>query len=177
MSKIISYKDKHVLIIDDMADMRSSLRNQIGSLEITNVGVASSIRDALDLLKQKRYDVILCDYYLGGSTDGQQFLEYLRTAKIISRATLFIMITAETGYESVITAAECLPDDYLLKPFTAETLRSRFQRLMEKRYACTRSTNSTTSQHGWRSLPLVRTSSPPVTNIWSTPCVSKEMPY
>jgi len=133
MSKIISYKDKHVLIIDDMADMRSSLRNQIGSLEITSVGVAASIRDALELLKQKRFDVILCDYYLGGSTDGQQFLEYLRTSKIISRATLFIMITAETGYESVITAAECLPDDYLLKPFTAETLRSRFQRLMEKK--------------------------------------------
>ena len=133
MNKPISYQDKHVLIVDDMADMRSSLRSQVGSLDISNVGVAANIRDALELLRHKRFDVILCDYYLGGSTDGQQFLEYLRTTKIINRATIFIMITAETGYESVITAAECLPDDYLLKPFTAETLRTRIQRLMEKK--------------------------------------------
>ncbi|MFZ6847852.1 response regulator [Undibacterium sp. RuRC25W] len=133
MTKPISYRDKCVLIVDDMADMRSSLRSQVGSLDIQNVSVAANIRDALELLAHKRFDVILCDYYLGGPTDGQQFLEYLRTGNLIKRAVNFIMITAETGYESVITAAECLPDDYLLKPFTAETLRSRFARLIERK--------------------------------------------
>lgn len=128
-----SYSDKQVLIIDDMPDMRSSLRSQIATLAIEKVGVAATVRDALDQIRKKKFDIILCDYYLGGSTDGQQFLEYLRTTGIISRATLFIMVTAETGYESVITAAECLPDDYLLKPFTAETLKSRFERLLEKK--------------------------------------------
>ncbi|HEX8963778.1 MAG TPA: response regulator [Rhodocyclaceae bacterium] len=127
------YSDKQVLIIDDMPDMRSSLRSQIASLAIEKVGVAATVREALDQIRKRKFDIILCDYYLGSGTDGQQFLEYLRTAGIISRATLFIMVTAETGYESVITAAECLPDDYLLKPFTAETLRSRFERLLEKK--------------------------------------------
>lgn len=128
-----SYSDKRLLIIDDMPDMRSTLRSQIGSLSIEKVGVAGNIRDALDLLRKDKFDIILCDYYLGGATDGQQFLEFLRSSNTISRATLFIMVTAETGYESVITAAECLPDDYLLKPFTAETLRSRFERLLERK--------------------------------------------
>lgn len=128
-----SYSDKRLLIIDDMPDMRSTLRSQIASLAIEKVGVVGNIRDAIDQLKKNRFDIILCDYYLGGGTDGQQFLEYLRTSNIISRATLFIMVTAETGYESVITAAECMPDDYLLKPFTADTLKSRFERLLDKK--------------------------------------------
>ena len=37
------------------------------------------------------------------------------------------------GYESVVTAAECMPDDYLLKPFTADTLKMRLERLFEKK--------------------------------------------
>lgn len=133
MANQASYSDKRVLIIDDMPDMRSTVRGQIRSLQMEKVAVAGSIRDALDALKKDKFDIILCDYYLGGATDGQQFLEFLRNSNIISRATLFIMITAETGYESVITAAECMPDDYLLKPFTAETLKARFERLLEKK--------------------------------------------
>jgi CheY-like chemotaxis protein/Flp pilus assembly protein TadD len=133
MALPISYKDKQILIIDDMPDMRSSLRSQISSLDIQKVSIAANVRDALDLIKQKNHDVILCDYFLGAGTDGQQFLEFLRTTNAIGRATLFIMVTAETGYESVITAAECMPDDYLLKPFTAETLKTRLERLLEKK--------------------------------------------
>jgi tetratricopeptide (TPR) repeat protein len=128
-----SYSDKRLLIIDDIPDMRSTLRSQIGSLAIDKVAMAGNVREALDHLRKAKYDIILCDYFLGSGTDGQQFLEFLRSSKLIGRATLFIMVTAETGYESVITAAECLPDDYLLKPFTAETLRSRFERLLEKK--------------------------------------------
>ena len=133
MANLTSYSDKRLLIIDDMPDMRSTLRSQIGSLAIDKVAMAGNVREALDHLRKAKYDIILCDYFLGGGTDGQQFLEFLRNGKLIGRATLFIMVTAETGYESVITAAECLPDDYLLKPFTAETLRSRFERLLEKK--------------------------------------------
>ena len=133
MKKPISYRDKRVLIIDDLADMRNSLRSQMSALEITQVNVVATVREALDLLSHRQFDVILCDYYLGGSTDGQQFLEYLRIDNLIKRSVIFIMITAETGYSSIITAAECLPDDYLLKPFTAETLRLRFERLVEKK--------------------------------------------
>ncbi|MES2047749.1 MAG: tetratricopeptide repeat protein [Pseudomonadota bacterium] len=133
MAPPISYKDKQILIIDDMPDMRSSLRSQISSLDIQKVSIAANVRDALDLIRQKNHDVILCDYFLGAGTDGQQFLEFLRTTNAIGRATLFIMVTAETGYESVITAAECMPDDYLLKPFTAETLKTRLERLLEKK--------------------------------------------
>lgn len=132
-STSISFTDRKILVLDDMPDMRTTMRNQMQALGIMNVSLASNVKDALNYLAQRTYDVILCDYYLGGSTDGQQFLEYLRTSNKISRATLFIMITAETGFNSVITAAECLPDDYLLKPFTGETLKIRLERLLERK--------------------------------------------
>ena len=129
----ISFTGRKILVLDDMPDMRTTMHNQMQALGITNVSLASNVKEALNYLAQRTYDVILCDYYLGGSTDGQQFLEYLRTTNKISRATLFIMITAETGFNSVITAAECLPDDYLLKPFTGETLKIRLERLLERK--------------------------------------------
>lgn len=129
----ISFTDRKILVLDDMPDMRTTMRNQMQALGMTNVNLAGTVKEALNYISQRTYDVILCDYYLGGNTDGQQFLEYLRNTNTISRATLFIMITAETGFNSVITAAECLPDDYLLKPFTGETLKVRLEKLLERK--------------------------------------------
>lgn len=129
----ISFTDRKILVLDDMPDMRSTMRNQMQALGMTNINLAGTVKEALNFISQRTYDVILCDYYLGGNTDGQQFLEYLRNTNTISRATLFIMITAETGFNSVITAAECLPDDYLLKPFTGETLKVRLEKLLERK--------------------------------------------
>lgn len=133
MAIVSLYQNKRLLIIDDMPEMRSSMRSQVASLGMDQTSMAGNVRDALDQLRKNKFDIILCDYYLGGGTDGQQFLEYVRTRKIISRATLFIMITAEKGYESVVTAAECMPDDYLLKPFTADALKARIDRLLDKK--------------------------------------------
>jgi CheY-like chemotaxis protein len=127
------YRDKRVLILDDQPEMRSSLRAQVGSLGCENVSVSGNVKDALEQFRANRFDVILCDFYLAGGTDGQQFLEFLRTRSIIGRSVLFVMVTAEKGYENVVTAAECLPDDYLLKPFTADTLKLRLERLLEKK--------------------------------------------
>lgn len=133
MSIYSTYRDKSILILDDLPEMRSSLRTQVGTLGCDRVAVSGTVKDALEQFQKQSFNVILCDYYLAGGTDGQQFLEYLRTRNIIGRGVLFVMVTAEKGYVSVVTAAECLPDDYLLKPFTAETLKMRLERLLEKK--------------------------------------------
>lgn len=127
------YRDKNILILDDLPEMRSSLRSQVGSLGCEKIALSSNVKDALEQFKTTAFDVILCDYYLAGGTDGQQFLEFLRSRNIIGRGVLFVMVTAEKGYEKVVTAAECLPDDYLLKPFTADALKVRLERLFEKK--------------------------------------------
>jgi tetratricopeptide (TPR) repeat protein len=133
MSREHAANQRRFLIIDDLADMRSALRSQLGTLGYNDVALADGVRSALEHLAQGSFDVILCDYYLGSGADGQQFLEHLRGQRMLPRATLFIMITAEKAYSAVVTAAESLPDDYLIKPFTADTLRVRLQHLLEKK--------------------------------------------
>ena len=133
MALVTPFKNKSVLILDDMPEARTSMRAQLGSLGCERIAVTATVKDALEQFKNDRFDVVLADYYLGGGTDGQQFLEYLRTRRIIGRGVLFVMVTAEKGYENVVTAAECLPDDYLLKPFTADVLKLRLERLLEKK--------------------------------------------
>lgn len=124
--------EKWVLVIDDMEGMRSQLRMSLSSAGFAKLHLVGSIKDALERMSSNKYDVILCDYSLGEGTDGQQFLEYLRTNDLITRNTLFIMITAEQAYEKVVLASECAPDDYLLKPFTAGQFNARLEKLLGK---------------------------------------------
>jgi tetratricopeptide (TPR) repeat protein len=93
------------------------------------VGSAAAVR----ALKGKSYDVVLCEYDLGDGQDGQQLLEDLRHNRIISLSTIFIIVTAERSYEKVVSAAEFAPTDYILKPFTADTLLERIGRATMKR--------------------------------------------
>lgn len=133
MALITPFRNTSVLILDDMAEARTSLRTLVGSLGCERVAVSGSVKDSLEQFRNNSFDLILADYYLGGETDGQQFLEYLRTRRVIGRGVLFVMVTGEKSYESVVTAAECMPDDYLLKPFTGDVLKLRLERLLEKK--------------------------------------------
>ncbi len=132
MTVVNQFSSKRVLVIDDQAGMRTQLQMSLTHSGFEKLHVVATIKEAMSLMSNGRYDIILCDYFLGESTNGQQFLEYLRNRNLISRNTIFIMITAESSYEKVVTAAECAPDDYLLKPFTAEQLNHRLDKLLER---------------------------------------------
>jgi CheY-like chemotaxis protein/thioredoxin-like negative regulator of GroEL len=132
LATVNNVSDKWVLVIDDMEGMRSQLRMSLSSSGFAKLHVVGSIKEALERLSANHYDVILCDYSLGDSTDGQQFLEYLRTNDLIGRNTIFVMITAEQSYAKVVAASECAPDDYLLKPFTSAQFTTRLEKLLER---------------------------------------------
>ncbi len=133
MAVITSVSNMKVLIVDDMPEIRKQLQMSLGTLGFEKLQVVSNIKEAMERITSIRFDVILCDYNLGDGTNGQQLLEYLRTNDLLPRNCLFIMITAENSYESVVTAAECMPDDYLLKPFTAGQFLARFEKLLERK--------------------------------------------
>lgn len=132
MANVSKISDKSVLIIDDMEGMRAQLRMSLSSSGFAKLHVSSNIKEALERMAADHYDVVLCDYSLGDSTNGQQFLEYLRTNDLINRNTIFIMITAEQSYAKVVSASECAPDDYLLKPFTAAEFNTRLEKLLDR---------------------------------------------
>lgn len=128
-------RDKSGLLIDDMPEMRSSMRLQLANAGLEKCDQARNVKEAIDRLTATRYDLIVCDYNLGQGTDGQQFLELVRRRSLLPLDTAFLMVTGETGYEQVSTAAEYSPDDYLLKPFTADALASRLSRILDKKAA------------------------------------------
>ena len=132
---MIDLHGKSGLLIDDIPEMRSALRIQLADAGLEKCDMARTIKEAIERISTNRYDLIVSDYNLGQGADGQQLLELVRRKQVLPMTTAFMMITGETGYEQVSTAAEYSPDDYLIKPFTAETLRSRLERVLERKAA------------------------------------------
>jgi DNA-binding response OmpR family regulator len=127
--------DVDVLVVESQATMRAQLRTMLTSIGIEAPHFAVSATMAMRTLRAQRFDLVLCEYNLGEGQDGQHLLEDLRQHSIIPLDTLFVMITAERNYERVISACELLPNDYILKPLAAESLRVRLLRAFEKRDA------------------------------------------
>lgn len=129
----VRFETLSALVIDDISAMRHAIRSQLQSLGMNNVSVTSNAEDALRMIESINFDLILCDYNLNKSSSGQHFLEHLRTERILSATTIFVMLTAETEYSYVASAVEFLPDDYLVKPCSEAKLRSRLVRLIDRR--------------------------------------------
>ena len=125
-----------VLVIDPNPGMRSNLQNMLNAASISKVEYAINAGSAIRQLTRRAYDIILCEYDLGGAgdgQDGQQLLEDLRHHRLIAPWAIFIMLTSEAVHGKVVSAAELAPTDYVLKPFTAETLGARIARALERR--------------------------------------------
>jgi len=126
-----------VLVIDPNPGMRSNLQNMLNAAGISKVEYAVNSGTAIRQLTRRGYDIILCEYDLGSSAgdgqDGQQLLEDLRHHRLITPWAIFIMLTSEAVHGKVVSAAELAPTDYVLKPFTAETLGARIARALERR--------------------------------------------
>ncbi len=126
-------KGKRVMLVDRHPNARNSIRMMLSELAITGVhGVGSSF-EALRQVREHNYDIILADYLLDDGRDGQQLLEELRHKRLIPLATVYIVITAERAYKNVVSVAELAPDDYLIKPFSADQLQQRLGRAMLKK--------------------------------------------
>lgn len=130
-----SFRSLTALIVEPHSGMRANLHNMLNLCGITKIDHAVSSGTAIRPLKNRSYDLIICEYELGEGQDGQQLLEDLRHNKLIPLWTIFIIVTAERAYEKVVSAAELAPTDYILKPFTADTLLDRIARAIEKRSA------------------------------------------
>jgi CheY-like chemotaxis protein len=129
------YATKNALVIDDFADMRGSVRRMILKFGVTDVDMASNGEDAIACCEKKNYDLILCDYNLGDSKNGQQILEELRYKKLLKRTSIYMMVTAEATSDMVFGALEYMPDEYLTKPFTEPVLGKRLDRLVLEKKA------------------------------------------
>ncbi|HTH40016.1 MAG TPA: response regulator, partial [Rhodocyclaceae bacterium] len=70
-------RDRTGLLIDDLQEMRSSVRIQLSDIGLEKCDQARNVKEAVERLTQRQYDLIICDYNLGQGADGQQLLELL----------------------------------------------------------------------------------------------------
>ena len=84
---------RRILIVDDLVEARSSLKKMATILGGDNIDVATDGIEAMSLIHEHEYDIVLSDYNLGRTKDGQQILEEARFTQRLRATSLFIVIT------------------------------------------------------------------------------------
>jgi len=125
--------DYRILIVDDLAEMRSTLKSMINRMGGTKIDVAMNGEDALSYLRNKEYALVLSDYELGRGKDGQQVLEETRHAKLLNAGAAFVLVTGAQTIEMVMGALEYHPDGYITKPVTFDEFHSRLQKIFRQK--------------------------------------------
>lgn len=127
------YSQLQVLIVDDFNSFRMTLSKIMHEMGFRHVDSLASGEEALAYCRKTHYDLIMCDYNLGQGKNGQQFLEELRINELLKPQDIFILLSAETSRNVVMSAYDCEPDAYLTKPITTKVIEQRLKRLMSKR--------------------------------------------
>jgi len=118
-----------VLVVDDEEDFVEATVKRLNKRGIDAEGVLSG-EQALELMKKKRFDVVLLDIKMPGGMDG---IETLREMKKIAPLTEVILLTGHASVESSIEGLKLGAFDYLLKPMKLEDLITKLAEAFEKK--------------------------------------------
>ncbi len=121
---------RRILIVDDLVEARSSLKKMATILGGGEIDIATDGIEAMHLIHEHEYDIVLSDYNLGRTKDGQQVLEEARFTERLRATSLFIVITGENAIDMVMGALEYDPDGYITKPYTLNMLKERLIRII-----------------------------------------------
>lgn len=119
-----------ILIVDDYRTMLRIIRNLLKQLSFTNVDEAADGGEALAKLREKAYGLVISDWNMQPLT-GLDLLREVRADSSLKDLP-FIMITAESKAENVVVAKEAGVDNYIVKPFNAETLKAKISSVLGK---------------------------------------------
>jgi two-component system chemotaxis response regulator CheY len=119
-----------ILIVDDYKTMLRVLRNFLLQLNFGNIAEATDGSIALQKLRQQDFGFVISDWNMEPMT-GIQLLREVRADDKLKHLP-FIMITAESKSENVIAAKQAGVSNYIVKPFSAETLKSKMTSVLGK---------------------------------------------
>jgi two-component system chemotaxis response regulator CheY len=112
-----------VLIVDDYGTMVRIIRNLLKQLGFVHIDDANDGSAALAKTQQRKYGLVISDWNMEPMT-GYDLLRQVRATPEFSQ-TPFIMVTAESKTENVIAAKKAGVSNYIVKPFNAQTLKSK----------------------------------------------------
>ncbi len=116
-------KNMNILIVDDYQTMLRIMRNLLKQIGFVNIDEATDGSMALQMLRVGHYGLIVSDWNM----EPMSGLQLLREVRADSRLkdTPFIMVTAESKSENVVAAKEAGVSNYIVKPFNADTLKTK----------------------------------------------------
>ncbi len=119
-----------ILIVDDFATMRRIIKNLLRDLGYTNITEADDGNSALPLLQTGNFDFLVTDWNMPGMP-GIELLKAVRAMPKTAKLPV-LMVTAESKREQIVAAAQAGVSGYIVKPFTAVTLKEKIDKIFER---------------------------------------------
>lgn len=126
-------KDMKFLVVDDFSTMRRIIKNLLNDLGYANVQEADDGQTALPILQSGGIEFLITDWNMPGMP-GLDLLKAVRGDPKLA-ALPVLMLTAEAKREQIIEAAQAGVNGYVIKPFTAVTLKEKIDKILEQRAA------------------------------------------
>ncbi|WPL10613.1 Chemotaxis protein CheY [Thiorhodovibrio litoralis] len=119
-----------ILIVDDFSTMRRIIKNLLRELGFNNTMEADDGSTALPMLKNGDFDFLVTDWNMP-IMQGIELLKAIRADERLKTLPV-LMVTAEAKREQIMEAAQSGVNGYIVKPFTAETLREKIEKIFER---------------------------------------------
>lgn len=119
-----------ILIVDDFSTMRRIIKNLLRDLGFNNTAEADDGKTALPMLKTGEYQFLVTDWNMPGM-QGIDLLKAVRADDKIKTLPV-LMVTAEQKREQIVAAAEAGVNGYIVKPFTAATLKEKIDKIFAR---------------------------------------------
>ena len=120
-------KNMKILVVDDFSTMRRIVKNILRQLGFNNIIEADDGTAAVSVLEREKVDLIISDWNMPQMT-GIELLRHVRSTEEIKDMP-FLMVTAEAQQENIIEAVKAKVSNYIVKPFTADTLQEKLDKI------------------------------------------------
>jgi len=122
-------KNMRILVVDDFSTMRRIIKNILRQLGFSNIVEADDGTTAWEVLNKDKIDFIVSDWNMPKMT-GIELLRKVRASEEFADLP-FLMVTAEAQQENIIEAVQAKVSNYIVKPFTADTLQKKIEKIFD----------------------------------------------
>jgi len=123
-------KNMKILIVDDFSTMRRIIKNLLRDLGFNNTQEADDGQTAWPMLKTGNFDFLVTDWNMPIMT-GIELLKKVREDENLASLPV-LLVTAEAKKEQIVEAAQAGVNGYVVKPFTAITLKEKIDKIFER---------------------------------------------
>ena len=128
--EVVLNKNMKILVVDDFSTMRRIIKNLLKDLGFANIQEADDGNTALPMLQQGDFDFVVTDWNMPGM-QGIDLLRAIRADANLKHIPV-LMVTAEAKKEQIVAAAQAGVNGYVIKPFTAATLKEKLAKIFER---------------------------------------------